>query len=356
MNILFVAPRYYPHVGGVEYVVKSVAERLAKKGYDVTVLCGESGINYPKEEWINNVHVWRWPVWSPGDAYHIPRMRGKLESWLLKTAKGCDVVHFHSVHSVLTIYCIETLKSCEILKVLTPHYHGTGHSLFRRVLWRNWKGRVKGALRYLNRVHTVSPFESELVFRDFNVKSIIIGHGVEEWLSEINWNPSDYVMYSGRIEKYKNIHRLANITKILNDEGLNVSLKIIGNGPYAQKLKRHLSKLKIKFEMLPPQPYDVYITNLSKAVCFGLLSEREAYGLTVNEANAIGVPAVVVEPWGLNFYGRNRTLITQLHKSDKEIVREIISFLVRVKEQPKPEIPVWDKVVSVYNEKLYAQK
>jgi hypothetical protein len=106
--------------------------------------------------------------------------------------------------------------------------------------------------------------------------------------------------------------------------------------------------------MLPPQPYDVYITNLSKAVFFGLLSEREAYGLTVNEANAIGVPAVIVEPWGLNFYGRNRTLITQLHKSDKEIAREIISFSVRVKVQPKPEIPVWDKVVSVYNEKLYA--
>jgi glycosyltransferase involved in cell wall biosynthesis len=45
MRLLFVAPSYYPHVGGVEYVVKSVAERLVKRGHDVTVLCGEPSVD-----------------------------------------------------------------------------------------------------------------------------------------------------------------------------------------------------------------------------------------------------------------------------------------------------------------------
>ncbi|MEM0172804.1 MAG: glycosyltransferase, partial [Thermoproteota archaeon] len=44
MRLLYVVPRYYPNVGGVEYVVKSVAERLARRGHEVTVLCGEPGI------------------------------------------------------------------------------------------------------------------------------------------------------------------------------------------------------------------------------------------------------------------------------------------------------------------------
>jgi len=48
---------YYPHVGDVGYFVKSVAERLVKKGHDVTVLCGESSIDNPREEWINGVNV-----------------------------------------------------------------------------------------------------------------------------------------------------------------------------------------------------------------------------------------------------------------------------------------------------------
>jgi len=353
MKIMFVVSHYYPYTGGVEYVVKSVAERLVKKGHDVTVLCGESSIDNPKEEWINGVHVFRWPVWAPGDAYHIPRIRGKLKSWLLNAVKECDVVHFHSVHSVLTVYSLGVLKNYEVRKVLTPHYHGTGHTTFRSFLWLAWRRHVRSALRSVSLIHTVSAMESKLMLKDFNVKSITIGHGVEEWLSEINWVPSNYVMYSGRIERYKNIHRLANITKILNNMGLNLELKIFGNGSYTNRLTRHLNRIKIKYEMMPSQPYNKYIMYLSSAALFGLLSEKEAYGLTVNEANAIGVPVVVVEPWGLNFSGRSRTLITQLYKNDEALAKEIAIFLDEARKQPKSEVPSWNQIVDAYIKRLY---
>jgi len=348
-----VSPRYYPHVGGVEHVVKSVSERLVKKGHDVTVLCGEANIDNPREECINGVRVFRWPVWAPGDAYYIPRIRGKLKSWLLNAIKEYDVVHFHSIHSVFAVYSLHVLKDCGVRKILTPHYHGTGHTAFRRVLWYAWRSYIKRALDFVNMVHTVSYLESKLMFKDFNVKSVSIEHGVEEWLSEINWIPSNYVMYSGRIERYKNIHRLANIVKILNDMGLNLEMKIFGDGPYANKLARYLNRIKIKYEMIPSQPYKEYIKYLSRATLFGLLSEKEAYALTVNEANAIGVPVVVVEPWGLNFSERNRTLITHLHKSDKALAKEISAFLDEAVKQPRSEVPSWDQVADIYIKKLY---
>ena len=353
MNLLFVAPKYYPHVGGVEYAVKSVAGRLVERGHDVTVLCGESSIDVPKEEWVNGVNVVRWPVWAPGDAYHIPRMRNKLKSWLLNAIRKSDVVHFHSIHSVLTVHSLNVLKDCGVRKVLTPHYHGTGHTMFRRILWRIWRRYVKKALNYVDLVHTVSDLESRLVLKDFNIESVIIEHGVEEWLSEINWSPSNYVMYSGRIEKYKNVHRLASIVKILNDMGFNLELRVFGSGPYANKLMKHLKKLKIEYEFKPPQPYSEYIAHLSKASLFGLLSQKEAYGLTVNEANAIGVPVVVVDPWGLNFSGRSRTLITQLWKSDEELAKEIVTFMDEARKQPRSEVPSWDQVVDTYIKRLY---
>jgi glycosyltransferase involved in cell wall biosynthesis len=353
MKILQVCPRYYPSVGGVEYVVKSVAERLAKRGNDVVVLCGDSKIAVPKDEWINGVHVFRWPVWSPGDAYHIPKMRSKLKRWLLNIGKECDVVHFHSIHSVLTVYSLEVLKSWEARKVLTPHYHGTGHTLFRRILWQAWRGYVRRALHFVSLIHTVSGVESKLILQDFNVESITIEHGVEEWLSEIGWSPLNYAMYSGRIEKYKNVHRLANIMKRLNSRGLDLELKIFGRGSYTCKLIKHLDKLKINYELKPPQPYREYITYLSRATLFGLLSEKEAYGLTVNEANAIGVPVIVAEPWGLNFSGRSRTLITQLYKSDEELTQEITTFLEEARKQCKPEVPSWNQVVDAYIKRLY---
>jgi len=354
MNILFVAPRYYPHIGGVEYVVKSVAERLAKKGHDVTVLCGESGINYPKEEWISNVHVWRWPVWSPGDAYHIPRMRGELKSWLLDVAKDCEVVHFHSIHSVLTVNSIEVMKNLGARKVLTPYYHGTGHTVFRRLLWKSWRAYIRRLLHFVHVVHTVSKLEAQLVWRDFMVNAIPIENGVEEWVLKVSWCPSDYVIYSGRIERYKNIHRLANIVRILNTNfRMNFKLKVFGSGPFMDHLNRYLKRIEMECHVNPPQPFEEYVNNLSMSSLFGLLSEKESYPQSVNEANAIGVPVVIVEPWGLNFRGRSRTLITRLSKSDEALAKEIALFLNEVRGQPRSKVPSWNQVVDMYVKKLY---
>jgi len=48
LKILYVSPGYYPRIGGVEYVVKSVAERLVRMRHEVIVLAGEPDIVYCK--------------------------------------------------------------------------------------------------------------------------------------------------------------------------------------------------------------------------------------------------------------------------------------------------------------------
>ncbi len=354
MKLLYVAPRYYPSVGGVEYVVKSVAERLALRGHGVTVLCGEPGIGEPREEWINGVRVVKWPVWAPGGAYHFPRMRSALEQWLLNTARDSDVVHFHSVHSVLTVYCLNVVKRLGVRRVLTPYYHGTGHTTFRRILWKPWRHYVRYVLRFVDVVHTVSKLEAQLVERDFKVKATPVENGVDEWIQDLSWSPSNYVMYSGRIERYKNIHRLANIARILNRSfGHDLELRIFGTGTYVQQLVNYVKNLGLKYSINPLQPFEKYVESLSRATMFGLLSEKESYPQSVNEANAIGVPVVIAEPWGLNFRERTRTLIVNLSMSDEEIAREIVDFLDEARKQPKPKVPNWSQVVDLYIKKLY---
>jgi len=358
VKLLIVSPSYYPNIGGVEHVVKSVTERLTLRGHEVTVLCGEPGIGNPREEWINKVRVVRWPIWAPGGAYHIPRMREAFERWLLDIARESDVVHFHSVHSVFTVYSLSILRNYgiyDIYRVLTPHYHGTGHTFLRKALWVVWREYVRRAMASVDVVHSVSSYEEQLLARDFGVKPIVVEHGVEEWILEVPWNPSGYAMYSGRIEKYKNVHRLANIVKHLNKMGLSLELKVFGEGGFKQKLKQYLDKLGVKYELKPPQRYDEYINYLSRASFFGLLSEREAYGQTVNEANAIGVPVVIAEPWGLNFKERTRTLMVNLSMSDEEIARKVAAFLEEAKKQPKPKVPSWSQVVDLYIKILYGR-
>jgi len=67
------------------------------------------------------------------------------------------------------------------------------------------------------------------------------------------------------------------------------------------------------------------------------LSEKESYPQSVNEANAIGVPTVVVESWGMNFSDRSRTLIKRLDLDDGKIAEEIANFLEYAGKHPKSE-------------------
>jgi len=353
MRILQIATHYYPRIGGLEYVVKSISERLVTVGHEVTVITGEPEIGKPQEEEINNVRVIRWPTISPGDAYHIPRRRSELEKLLKELARQVDAVHIHSIHSILSVYSLRVVKQMNVRVVVTPYYHGTGHTVFRRFLWVFWRRYVRGLLKGCT-VHTVSRLEARLVERDFGVKAVPIENGVEEWVRDLRWDPRGYVLYSGRIERYKNVDLLARVVKVLNDVyGYNLELKVFGRGPYAEKLKRFLKELSIPHEVGDFKPYEEYIEILSHATLFGLLSERESYPQSVNEANAIGVPVVVAKPWGVNFEGRRRTLIVDLSQGVEAIARSVHEFLKRTPHEEKSLVPTWSEVALEYLKRLY---
>jgi len=353
MKILFVSPGYPPKIGGVEYVVKSVAERLVRAGHEVVVVSGEPSVEEPVEGRVNGVKVFRWPTWSPGEAYHLPRGRSKLEQRLLEIAKKTDVVHLHSIHSVFTVYSLRVVKNRDVRIVVTPYYHGTGHTLVRRFFWIFWRKYVKSLLRGCI-IHTVSKLEAKLVERDFGIKAIPIENGVEEWIRDLRWKPKGYVMYSGRIERYKNVDLLARIVKILNEKyRLNLELKVFGRGPYKAKLEASLKNLRIPYEVEDFKPLEEYIKTLSHATLFGLLSEKESYPQSVNEANAIGVPVVIAKPWGVNFGTRNRTLIIDLSQDIDTLARNIYEFIKRASMEEKSYVPTWREVAREYVENLY---
>jgi len=355
MRILYISPLYYPHIGGLEYVVKSVAERLAKIGHKVMVLAGEPSIATPMEEAVNGVKVIRWPTWTPGKAYHFPKKRPKLEKILRELSKDVDVVHIHSVHSIISMFSLRVLKNRVDRIVVTPYYHGTGHTTIRRFLWLFWRKYVKNLLKGCI-VHAVSRLEANLIKRDSGIQAIPIENGVEEWIRELKWEPEDYMLYSGRIEKYKNIDLLAKIVKLLNDRyGLSLELKVFGRGTYRNELVDQLKRLGIPYEIDDFKPFEEYIETLRHATLFSLLSGNESYPQSVNEANAIGVPVVVAKPWGLNFEGRKRTLIVDAKEYIDILTEKIYIFLKYVHYEEKSLAPTWNEVVLEYMKKLYGE-
>jgi hypothetical protein len=136
------------------------------------------------------------------------------------------------------------------------------------------------------------------------VDAIPIENGVEEWVLKVSWHPSDYVMYSGRIERYKNIHRLANIVRILNTNfRMNFKLKVFGSGPFMDHLNRYLKRIGMECHVNPPQPFEEYVNNLSMSSLFGLLSAR-AMQLIDNEKIKLKEPHKPI-PQSLKAYMRS---------------------------------------------------
>jgi Glycosyltransferase len=294
MRILLVTPRYHPNIGGVEYVVKSTAERLAALGHETTVVTGDPKADKPREEEINGVYVVRWPTWAPSGAYHVPRKRDQLRNLLQRLLSDADAVHVHSAHAVLTVWTVATARRInpDVRIVFTPHYHGTGHSALRRLLWIPWRRYVTRAVEAADAIHAVSPREAGLLkshYPQANGKIAIIPNGVEEDVFSHRWRgaDSDYMMYAGRVEKYKRLEVAVDLAR-----ELGLRLLVVGRGPHREKLRRYARRRGVSLELLDPQPHPDYLRLLAGARYAVNPSRYEAYSIFAAEALAMGVPTI----------------------------------------------------------------
>jgi len=338
MRILFIAHSYYPHIGGVEYVVKSVAERLVKIGHEITVIAGEPEIDKSREEEINSVKIIRWPVWSPGEAYHYPRRRDDLRRLLREIVRDVDIVHIHSVHTIFTVFSgLSIAKEAGDVKiVVSPHYHGSGHTVLRSFLWIFWRNKVSKLLDKAEVIHAVSRREASMIrshYPETSRKTIVISNGVEEDVLRYKWSghDSDHMIYAGRVERYK---RLDLAIEIARESGLR--LMIIGKGSYRDKLMKYAEKrYKGSVVFIDPQPREKYLKMLSEARYAINPSRHEAYSIFIAEALAIGTPSIITREIAENIEAETKSF-------DKELV---------ITE--KASINSWNEIALKYVESLY---
>jgi glycosyltransferase involved in cell wall biosynthesis len=337
MKIIFISSRYYPYIGGVEYVIKSIAERLIKDGHRVTVLCGEPHITVSKKELMNGVEVIRWPIWSPNDAYHFPLKISQLEHVMTELFKEAEIVHVHG-DSIFPVYIGLRVKKIapDIKFVLTLHYHGTGHTLVRKLLWIPWRSRVARCVEVADKVHAVSRKEVELVqshYPNAARKLVVIPHGVEEDVVERKWRgqESDYMMYAGRIERYKRLELAVELAK-----KMGLKLLIVGEGPHKEKLRRYAKRYG-NTELVPLQPRHKYLDLLAQARYAVNPSAHEAFSIFMAEALAMGVPAIA-----------SATIKETLEARGEEIGNGL--WLLK-----EAKISTWNETVAQYVDKLYRE-
>ena len=100
-RILFVTPRYFPYVGGVQNHVYQVASRLARLGIDITVLTSNPGGQLPASENMDGVKLRRVRAWpAKRDYYFAP------DIYRIITQERWDIVHVQSYHTLVAPFAM----------------------------------------------------------------------------------------------------------------------------------------------------------------------------------------------------------------------------------------------------------
>ncbi|MEN3062097.1 MAG: glycosyltransferase family 4 protein [Candidatus Methanosuratincola petrocarbonis] len=354
MKVAQVCPRYHPYIGGVETHVRELSERLVERGYEVDVLTTDPTGTLPKEEEINGVTVRRFRSWAPNEAYYFSR---SLKSHLARYSRNYNIVHAHSYHAFPALYAAQT--KCLNRLVFTPHYHGTGHTFFRRALHIPYRCVARAVFDNADKTICVSNFEKHLVMRDFGLSNedvAVIPNGIDlKEFANLKKRENDHkvILYVGRLEKYKGIDYLIRALHWLGNEFI---LEIVGSGPHREDLLRLIDNLGVKdrVKFFQNLPRDELLQKYADADVFALLSEHEAYGISVAEALAAGTPCIVANTSALSEWIDGENCYGVGYPINVEELAHLISSVAGKKiDALTLQLPTWDvcaeKIIEIYD-------
>jgi len=309
MRIVHVSPLYYPVIGGVEEVVKRIAEYMASKGNDVHVITynrlrtGGKG-TLPRRETINNVHVLRIEpnvIWSYGSySSELPQVLRELKP---------DIVHVH-VWRHPHIFQIAKLRKRLHFKAIL-HTHAPFHRLNQLgvVTWLYHRAvdlLMRGTLKEYDRLIALTPHEKNILIRKLGVKEeriVIVPNGIDDDLVSSAHNTSkakkSIVLYLGRISRSKNIDLFAKAMVYVEKDVPDIKLVLAGpDEGLVAKLESYMQKHGVDFQYLGTVSEYEKRKLFSECTVFAHPALYEPFGITLLEAHAYGKPCVVTGEGG----------------------------------------------------------
>ncbi len=299
LRILQVTPLFAPHVGGVETHVREVSERLADRGFDVSVLTTDATGELESVSRVGSIPVRRVAAYPRGrDWLLAPGLHGAIRS------EPWDLLHLQSFHTFVAPLAMATAAASGIPFVVTFHGGGSSSRLRREV--RSTQLRLLSPLmRRAEALVAIADFEiSEYgplvgVTADRFVK---IPNGADLPVAESPVHPEGRLIVSvGRLERYKGHHLSVQALPHLRASDPSIRLWIAGSGPEEHNLRELAVQLGVSDYVEIGAVDRVALANrLAGASLVVLLSQFESQPLAVLEAASLGVPALVADNSGMS--------------------------------------------------------
>ncbi|QQP92771.1 glycosyltransferase family 4 protein (plasmid) [Skermanella sp. TT6] len=307
MKIGLLTELFPPHMGGQEVRFQEMAEHLADRGHEVTVLC----IRHDHKVAISSsphprVQILRWPT---NDNYvrrtgGLPRSLRTMVDYALWTRKVLAQGDFD----------VLMLNQWPLLHALTL----PGKLRHRSIL--DWceirEGRVfVMAQRFLPRLVGCNTAVSEAV-RDHiegvsEQRTVYLPSGINRSIyRSLPRGGRAGLLYLGRLTSHKQVSRLFEVHRVLWERGYRRELIIAGDGPELPVLRQLAAaypmadKVRILGSVTEAEKMDL----LSRAEVMVIASLREGFPRVVAEAMASGLPIVTA-----NHPGNGTTTVVSSH-------------------------------------------
>jgi len=352
-RVAMITPRYAPAIGGIERYVENIALGLCKRGVALDILCTDPAGTLPRHEIREGVSIYRFPTLAHDSVYYLSPAFGW---WLLKNAHRYTLFHAHSYHAPLALQAGIVAALKRIPLIFNPYYHGTGHTMFRRLLHVPYQLPGNWLMRRASQLICISSSEQQLVEARFRPKRspIVILPGFDNPPRE-NTNADDeesatvIILSVGRLEHYKRVDHLIAALPFLPE---NFQVVVIGDGDARAKLEMSAAPFRKRARFYGYVSDSELQRWMRRAHVFVTLSEHESFGLTVAEAAMQGIPVVAsnipAHKEVSRYLPAGRVALLDLSNSAQQIAAAIQAATVgkRTADVSGWQVPTWEEAAE----------
>ncbi len=360
MRILMVCARYFPFMGGIETHVHEVGTRLVDLGHAVTVLTTDPTGKCQPEENVRGMRVLRVKAWPARyDLYFAPGIYNQ------SIKVDWDIVHIQGYHTLVAPLGMAAAIRKGIPFVIT--FHSGGHSSrLRRAIRRPQHALLRPLVSQAQKLIGVSQFEAEFFSKRMRLprdRFVVIANGAHlpKPSRSVVASGSRLIVSIGRLERYKGHHRAIEAFPDLLNRVPNARLRILGEGPYEQALRKLVRRLGLEEHVsiggVPASERQGISDLLAGACLVVLLSDYEAHPVAVMEALSLRRPVLVRDTSGLHELaekGLCRAIPEDASACD--LAQAMADEMEGNRTPPDMQLPDWnrctDELVGVYRDVL----
>jgi len=354
LKIVQVCNRYYPYTGGIETLIRQISERLVTKGFEVEIFSTDPFKILSKEETINNVKILRFNSIAPTEAYYLPYPE-MLSAMLIE---NMDILHAHGIGVFTTFLAYIVHKIHKDFKfIISPYYHGRGHTNIAQLLWKPYRPLAKKILKDADAIIINSRAQRTSLRRTFGLSSKFfkVYDGVNlKKIKEaepfvINENMK-ILLYVGRLENYKGVQIPIASMKYLPE---NYHFYIVGDGRFRLYLENLVKSLNLekRIHFLGFQPDNIVYRWYKTAHLFLHLSSVESFGMTCIESLAAGTPVIAND----DGFGLRETIdiypdYIMVYRKNNDAISKLVDLVIKAVEMKPIDVDVshfsWDCIAE----------